>query len=217
MKLLDNTKFEAVNADLSIELGDCRIEGRIESYSCKMAGTDKKLFKQINNAESGSKANDLLALSPPQSSLSLSPSRYYGRSVSDSEEPPLCDTISRKLHFYLIGTLNASFQPDYDFSHTKSEEFSKEPSLNHVMNEVDNNCFKPVMFGAYNKLQTQLWHTLDEEIALGDCELYSYKPDPSNDPYGEEGCLWSFNYFFYNKKMKRIVFFTCRCSRYLYC
>ena len=41
----------------------------------------------------------------------------------------------------------------------------------------------------------------------------SYNPDLNSDPYGEEGCLWSFNYFFYNKKMKRIVFFTCRASR----
>jgi hypothetical protein len=31
-----------------------------------------------------------------------------------------------------------------------------------------------------------------------------------SDPFGEDGSLWSFNYFFYNKKMKRIVLFTCR-------
>lgn len=40
----------------------------------------------------------------------------------------------------------------------------------------------------------------------------SYNPDLDSDPYGEEGSLWSFNYFFYNKKMKRIIFFTCRAS-----
>jgi hypothetical protein len=31
-----------------------------------------------------------------------------------------------------------------------------------------------------------------------------------SDPFGEEGTLWSFNYFFHNKKLKRIVFLTCR-------
>ena len=41
----------------------------------------------------------------------------------------MCDTISTKTLFYLISTINASFQPDYDFSNAKSEEFSKEPSL----------------------------------------------------------------------------------------
>lgn len=50
-------------------------------------------------------------------------------SVSGDEEGPLCDTISRKTLFYLIATLNASFHPDYDFSHARSEEFSREPSV----------------------------------------------------------------------------------------
>lgn len=44
---------------------------------------------------------------------------------------------------------------------------------------------------------------------------YSYNPDLDSDPYGEEGSLWSFNYFFYNKKMKRILFFTCRAIRFV--
>ncbi|MPC30324.1 Repressor of RNA polymerase III transcription MAF1 [Portunus trituberculatus] len=32
----------------------------------------------------------------------------------------------------------------------------------------------------------------------------------TSDPYSEDGCLWSFNYFFYNSRLKRIVFFTMR-------
>ena len=52
----------------------------------------------------------------------------YSRSQSE-EEGYLCDTISTKTLFYLISTLNASFNPDYDFSNAKSEEFSKEPSV----------------------------------------------------------------------------------------
>ena len=43
----------------------------------------------------------------------------------------------------------------------------------------------------------------------------SYNPDLDSDPYGEEGTLWSFNYFFYNKKLKRILFFTCRAIRWV--
>jgi hypothetical protein len=45
---------------------------------------------------------------------------------------------------------------------------------------------------------------------LKDCDIYSYNPDLTSDPFGEDGSLWSFNYFFYDKKMKRIVPFTCR-------
>lgn len=40
--------------------------------------------------------------------------------------------------------------------------------------------------------------------------LSSYNPDLDSDPFGEDGSLWSFNYFFYNKRLKRIVFFSCR-------
>ena len=61
--------------------------------------------------------------------------RQYSRSCSDENEGPLCDTISTKSLFYLISTLNASFNPDYDFSDAKSEEFSKEPSLQVCWND----------------------------------------------------------------------------------
>ncbi|KAK8767267.1 hypothetical protein V5799_005953 [Amblyomma americanum] len=94
-----------------------------------MVGSDKRLFKTMN-AEAGGGPNDLQALSPPQSALmSQSPSKLYSRSQSDDGECHLCDTISRKTLFHLIGTLNASFHPDYDFSQAKSDEFSRETSL----------------------------------------------------------------------------------------
>ncbi|VDH99820.1 Hypothetical predicted protein, partial [Mytilus galloprovincialis] len=113
---------------LSQELGSYKLEGRIESYSCKMAGNDKRLFKLIS-AEGGVGPEDLQALSPPQTVLSVSPSKQYSKSTGSDGESYLCDTISTKTLFYLISTLNASFNPDYDFSNAKSEEFSKEPSL----------------------------------------------------------------------------------------
>lgn len=209
MKLLESSRFEAINAALSFETGDCKIIGRIESYSCKMVGSDKRLFKSMN-AEAGGGPHDLQALSPPQSMLSSqSPNRIYSRSQSDENECHLCDTISRKTLFHLIATLNASFCPDYDFSQAKSDEFSKEPSLDWVMNAVDSNLFA-MANQAYSALRPQLWAAVDSEIVLSECDIYSYNPDLASDPYGEDGCLWSFNYFFYNKRLKRIVFFTCR-------
>lgn len=78
-----------------------------------------------------------------------------------------------------------------------------------VMNSIDANL-SAVACEQFNQLRNALWSTIDEEIALKDCDIYSYNPDMSSDPYSEPGCLWSFNYFFYNKKMKRIVFFTCK-------
>ncbi|XP_075704682.1 repressor of RNA polymerase III transcription MAF1 homolog, partial [Rhinoderma darwinii] len=69
----------------------------------------------------------------------------------------------------------------------------------------------------FTSLKPDLWDAVDEEICLSECDIYSYNPDLDSDPFGEDGSLWSFNYFFYNKKLKRIVFFTCRSiSAYTY-
>ena len=129
---------------------------RIESYSCKLAGHEKQLYKRFHS-EAGAGPHDLQVLSAPQTALAVSPTGGYftnhrcvelrkikqsftyesfdiqhflfSCSVSGDEEGPLCDTISRKTLFYLIATLNASFHPDYDFSYARSEEFSREPSI----------------------------------------------------------------------------------------
>ena len=43
-------------------------------------------------------------------------------------------------------------------------------------------------------------------------KIKSYNPDLTSDPFAEDGCLWFFNYFFYNRKLKRIVYLSCRCT-----
>ena len=115
---------------------------RIESYSCKMISTEKQLYKKFAGEAGGSPAT-LEALSPPQNgygcyAYSVSPahsgsgySRSFSRSSGSEDESgsvTLCDAIDRKTLFHLISTMNAAF-PDYDFSTTKSEEFTKEPNL----------------------------------------------------------------------------------------
>jgi len=78
-----------------------------------------------------------------------------------------------------------------------------------VMNSVDN-LLSVTAMDQYAKVRHGLWATLNEEIDLPDCDIYSYTPDMTSDPFAEDGCLWSFNYFFYNRKKKRVVLFTCR-------
>uniref|UniRef100_A0A1A9W059 Repressor of RNA polymerase III transcription MAF1 homolog n=1 Tax=Glossina brevipalpis TaxID=37001 RepID=A0A1A9W059_9MUSC len=209
MKLLESSRFEAINNALSIATGGSTIFGRVESYSCKMVAADKALYKRFTAETHGYGPHDLQALSPPQTLADLSPNFRRNNSQSGDEGVILCDTISRKTLFYLIATLNASFEPDYDFSEAKSHEFSKEPSLQWVMNSVHSNL-SALAGDQYQGLRQPMWSAIDDEINLHDCDIYSYNPDLSSDPFGEPGCLWSFNYFFYNKKLKRIVFFTCR-------
>ncbi|KAB0396448.1 hypothetical protein E2I00_012092, partial [Balaenoptera physalus] len=167
MKLLENSSFEAINSQLTVETGDAHIIGRIESYSCKMAGDDKHMFKQF--CQEG-QPHVLEALSPPQTS-GLSPSRL-SKSQGGEDEGPLSDKCSRKTLFYLIATLNDLFS-------AVREDFKA--------------------------LKPQLWNAVDEEICLAECDIYSYNPDLDSDPFGEDGSLWSFNYFFYNKRLKRIL------------
>ncbi|CAG2108714.1 unnamed protein product [Medioppia subpectinata] len=215
MKLLESSRFEALNCALHFDAEQYQIVARVESYSCKMAGNEKKLYKTMHNEE-GKSPNDLQALSPPQTIIahSHSPNKYSRSQSSDGEGGHLCDTISRKTLFYLIATLNAS-HPDYDFSNSRSDEFSKEPSVKWVMDAVDSNFFSTAARQAYNSVKAQLWSAIDSEITLSECDiyrqvLYDYNPDLNSDPYGEDGCLWSYNYFFYSKKLKRIVFLTYR-------
>ena len=67
-----------------------------------------------------------------------------------------------------------------------------------------------------SKIRSRLWEEIDREIGgLRNAEIYTYKSDLTSDPFSDPGCGWSFNFFFYNVKLKRIVFFTCRAIRYI--
>ncbi|XP_050527628.1 repressor of RNA polymerase III transcription MAF1 homolog [Daktulosphaira vitifoliae] len=228
MKLLESSQLNALSRALCVDRGDVKVIARIESYSCKMVGDEKQLYKKFYQ-QSGTQPNDLEALCSPSDKYNS-----FGRSlsVSGDDVDQLCDTISRKSLFYLIATLNATFAPDYDFTDAKSSEFSRERSLQLVIRDVDNNLStvltesstdgetlmsrrtsdlnQDVIKSSYSQLRHKLWEEIDKEIVMSQCDIYSYTPDMRSDPFSEDGCLWSFNYFFYNKKLKRILFFTCR-------
>ena len=165
---------------------------RLESYSCKMAGNDKKLYKQLSHQDSNGSSN-LQALSPPQTFVGsplvttgspLSPTGVPAvliRTVSGNSThsqgdccgPQFCDTISNKTLFYLQSTLTASYQPDYDFSNTKSEEFSRVPSLKWVMDAVKSNL-SAAAGEQFTTLELELWAAVDKEIKLSECDIYRY-------------------------------------------
>ncbi len=54
-----------------------------------------------------------------------------------------------------------------------------------------------------------MWRLIDKEMSLRECSIYCYAPE--EDPYdGEEGSLWSLNYFFFNKSKKRVCYLYLR-------
>lgn len=211
MKLLDIPELSQLSAHLSGQTAHSRIICRIEAYSCKMIGEEKKTYKQMSQAAESDQDMELLSPSP-----NIVPewqnSPNAGTPTSASGMPPcLLHICPRKVLFNLKSTLNAAFYPDYDFSSAKSHEFTREPSFDWVQRAVNGHlaAAQPQKFPA---VSTQLWQIIKQEIGktIEDVELYSYTPDLDSDPFGADGALWSFNYFLYNRKLRRILFFTCR-------
>ncbi|KAJ2303354.1 RNA polymerase III-inhibiting protein maf1 [Coemansia sp. RSA 2706] len=199
MKYLDIESFRTLNSRLSFPTtgGDRHVLGRLEAYSCKAAGADKKLYRYLENKyrEDLEEAN---GLTPEQSSLTNIASPFG----------PLTQSASRKMMFYLIATLNASF-PDYDFSSLNADQFTKEPSAAYCIKSVNTTLLNvgcPATLKA-----SRMWDHIDDVINIDECDVYSYMPNAEDDPHEAEGPVWSFNYFFFNRSLKRIVFFTCRC------
>lgn len=62
-----------------------------------------------------------------------------------------------------------------------------------------------------SSLLESLYRALDEVVKLSECEIYSYNPDCDADPFLEKGAIWSFVFFFYNRKQKRVVSFHFCC------
>jgi len=193
MKYLDITSFLGVNSLLdNLDAGDSIINGRVEAYSCKNAGSDKKLYKEIEHQFV---------------ELSKSPKASDG-DLSVSPFGPLTASASRKTFIYLIATMNASYC-DYDFSNATPEQFRKEPNRHIIMNSI-NTTLAVVVPDYNNTVKDQLWSAIDMEVDLKKADIYSYISDLTSDPFTEDGVIWNFNYFFYNKALKRIILFKCR-------
>ncbi len=217
---------------LNFDTADCHVVGGCDLYTTKAAGGDKKLYKNIEQSLESQYASLLsfsAALPLPQASaaaetLNLSRSSPFG---------PLSQTSSRRTFAYLIATLNAS-HPDYDFSHLlRPSDFRREKSLKLVMNTLDTTLYnlrpKPShsILSAHSHWSSsvtstvalalsgseawgpRMWRLIDKEMTLNECSIYCYSPE--EDPYdGEEGAIWSFNYFFFNKVRKRVCYIYLR-------
>lgn len=104
VKLLEEPRLMEVNMMLAgLQTGSSVIEGRLDLYSCKLAGADKEVSKSLEQ----SYLDELASLE----ALGSSPASAPGTSPVG----PLTDSSNRKTLITLILTLNASF-PDYDFS-----------------------------------------------------------------------------------------------------
>ena len=173
----------------------------------------------------------LLKRSPTGSILKSTPiRRILPSSVglqNSYSKSPLGDfhhSCTRRLMTDLILTLNASF-PDYDFSTVRSSHFARLPTYTMAVTRTNEKLSEFAATTPFKgvKFLSKLWKDIDDAIVLQECEVYSYVPpnrDDDDDPLSfltqTLSCadttlvpLWSFNFFFVNKSLKRIVLFTC--------
>lgn len=151
--------FDTVSAALNFSTPDCHVLGGCDVYTTKAAGSDKKLYKNIENSlesQYESLVRLSASLSPPyrpaagsddgktsgeESSRSIRRGRSVGIPDIDlsraSPFGPLSQITARRTFAYLIATLNAS-HPDYDFSYLlRPTDFRKERSLRAIMQNLD--------------------------------------------------------------------------------
>ncbi len=221
LQFLPSRDFDIVTSALNFDTPDCHVTGGCDMYTTRAAGSDKKLYKNIDKSlESQHEALLKLgaSLSPPQraemaAAENMSRSSPFGN---------LAEFSSRRTFAYLIATLNAS-HPDYDFSQVlQPTDFKRERFLRQIMSSLDStlsNVRPGSLALSRNALGTaasaspvwgpQMWTLVDNEMQLKECTVFSYQP--ADDPFDEEDCaIWSFHYFFFNKARKRVAYLYVR-------
>lgn len=211
MKFLENYELNKFNARLEdgIESTTYILFGKLELYSCKKAKTDKLLSRELKEKIKSEGTIDHNKMFEEQIKKSLAPIRHnapvlsptsaYSTSPSFGPLEPNSSTIIE-----LISTLNHVW-PDYDFKSTDSKDFSKILKSDVVMNSI-NLALREV---CESDERVRLWSNMDTEMDLKNCNIYEYQPDEKSDPQSRHGRIWCWNYIFYNKKMKKILFFCC--------
>ncbi|KAK4260733.1 hypothetical protein QN277_003811 [Acacia crassicarpa] len=200
MKFLEFACLDRLNDFLiHLDMGERTIKGCLEAYTCKHAGADKKLSHRLSL------------------SLDSEIADYLGKSSdTDTSSSPDCisSRSSRRTLVYLVLTLYHMY-PDYEFSAVKAHQYFGEESWDSFKQIFDTYMLEASKEwletnGGVSLLDT-LYKALDEVVTLSDCEIYSYDPDSEADPLLERGAIWSFNFFFYNRKLKRVVTFRFCC------
>ncbi|EPS62523.1 hypothetical protein M569_12266, partial [Genlisea aurea] len=191
MKYLEFAALDRVNDFITdLNLGERTIKGCLEAYSCKHTTSDKKLSFSLEN--------EILD--------------HLGKSMdSDSSSPIeyLFNRSSRKTLIYLLLTLRHIY-PEYNFSAARAHMYFSEETWDTFRQVFDVHLFEASKEwlkenDGVSSLLDVLYRALDEVVKLAECEIYSYNPSVDEDPWFEKGAIWSNHFFFYNRKLKRVV------------
>ncbi|KAH3679502.1 hypothetical protein WICMUC_000947 [Wickerhamomyces mucosus] len=145
--------------------------------------------------------------------------KLRSKSIDFNASPfgPLNETTSRRTFSYLIGILNAMY-PDNDYSSLEPQDFEKIQFLKFKSK------FNNILLSLGKNLDDllKIWDNLNNHMDLLDCKFYQFNNlDMENSDYfnsnlefNEEdeddeihsGKLWSYKWFCFNKKRKRVAF-----------
>ncbi|ANQ06763.1 Repressor of RNA polymerase III transcription [Plasmodium coatneyi] len=107
----------------------------------------------------------------------------------------------------VINILNYVF-PDYEFKFLNKSNLKQIKNMNTVIDNINYNLFY-VIENIYRGFNKRIWKILKELIDFKHCDVYTYLNDTDNDPYVDKESISSFNYFFFAKKNRRILFISC--------
>jgi hypothetical protein len=182
MKYLENLALENLTKSITNrELGGGLIvQGRCETYSTKKAGDEKKQSKILESKFADTVFNNPSA----KSDISLKTKKILGD---------------------LIQTMNCSMV-DYDFSELTPDSFAQ-VSHNEAVQTI-NSLLAEITVSSPSFIN-DMWRDMnDAMVNLNQCEVYKLVDSSFLDEV-ETGTIWTFNYFFCSKELKRVLYFTC--------
>eukprot|EP01080_Neovahlkampfia_damariscottae_P003900 gene3900-7113_t len=212
MKFLENYEINRFNSRLDdgvINSGSLIVSGKVELYSCKKSKSDKILSKELKekfrshtsptrsedipfSKDSLHKQQQYAVLSPTSPMSPFTPGNQHLEVNSNT----LIDLISLLNHIYI----------DHDFRYCGNKDFTRVMKIEHIINSI--NLSLRDSFTEEERIL--LWSSIETEMTLKECEVFEFTPDEESDPMEDiDGRIWSFTYFFVNKKLKKILFFSC--------
>jgi AP-1 complex subunit sigma 1/2 len=207
-----------VNLALNFDTQDTAIIGGCDLWTVKAAGSDKKLYKRIEKTLEDRHRDRLAAFAD----LSEQAAAQFADDLDIARDTPFGfnEAANRHTFAYLIATLNAT-HIDYDFANTLNPDEFRCESQKSIMHKIDQTMYylRPQVYsiglpvGAITPLGSPIWsprswQLMDSEMDLADCEYYAW--EPSDDPFADDGAIWSHHFFLYNKDRKRVCYFYLR-------
>ncbi|EUC31618.1 hypothetical protein COCVIDRAFT_31838 [Bipolaris victoriae FI3] len=219
MEYLDLCALHEVNLALNFDTQDTAIIGGCDLWTVKAAGSDKKLYKRIEKTLE-ERHKDLLSA---VAGLSEQSAAQFADQLDISRDTPFgtfSEAANRHTFAYLIATLNAT-HIDYDFANTLNPDEFRRETMHSFMHKIDTTMYylRPQVYsaglpaGAVTPLGSPIWsprswQLVDSEMDMSSCEYYAW--EPSDDPFADDGAIWSHHFFLYNKERKRVAYFYLR-------